>query len=141
MYLTVCNKQTFKFGEARSTVAKPIAKGETNVTRIKALDSEAANTDKKAVKATKPSAKKPAEKAANTAVEAADKPTRKNVFVRIGAYFKGAWQELRLVRWPNRKATWGMTGALIVFTLFFVVVILLLDYGFSQLFKLILGSN
>jgi len=69
------------------------------------------------------------------------KQPRKNVFVRMGRYFKGAWTELRLVRWPDRKATWGMTGALLVFTLFFVVVILILDYGFSELFKFILGSK
>jgi preprotein translocase SecE subunit len=53
-------------------------------------------------------------------------------------YFKGAWTELRLVRWPDRKSTWSMTGALLAFTIFFIVVILILDYGFSQLFKLIM---
>ena len=53
----------------------------------------------------------------------------------IGGYFKGSYQELRQVKWPTRKATWGLTFAVILFTLFFVVVILALDYGFDQLFK------
>ena len=54
-------------------------------------------------------------------------------------YFKGAWQELKLVRWPTRSATWSMTAAVLVFTLIFVVLILLLDaafnWGFNQILK------
>lgn len=56
----------------------------------------------------------------------------------VGRYFKGAWVELKQVRWPNRKATWGLTLAVIVFTIFFVILIILLDAGFKELFKLIL---
>jgi preprotein translocase SecE subunit len=50
-------------------------------------------------------------------------------------YFSGSWRELRQVRWPNRRATWGLTLAVIAFTLVIVVFILVLDYGFEQLFK------
>ena len=57
----------------------------------------------------------------------------------IGSYFGGAWYELKQVRWPNRRATWGMTGAMLGFTAFFVVIILLLDALFKYLFDLILG--
>ena len=53
-------------------------------------------------------------------------------------YVKGSWYELRQVRWPNRKATWGMTLAVLGFTLFFSVVILVLDAAFQWLFKEIL---
>lgn len=56
----------------------------------------------------------------------------------IGRYFAGSWRELRQVTWPTRKATWGMTFAVIVFTLAIAVVILLLDIGFEELFKRIL---
>lgn len=59
-------------------------------------------------------------------------------FTATVAYFKGAWYELRQVRWPDRGATWGMTAALIGFTLFFVVIILLLDALFKYVFELIL---
>ena len=55
-----------------------------------------------------------------------------------GGYFKGAWEELRQVRWPNRRATWGMTGAVLAYSAFFVVVVLLLDAAFKYLFDLIL---
>lgn len=57
----------------------------------------------------------------------------------VGRYFGGAWYELKQVRWPNRRATWGMTGAMLGFTAFFIVIILLLDALFKYLFDLILG--
>lgn len=53
----------------------------------------------------------------------------------IGGYIKGSYQELRLVRWPSRRATWGFTLAVILFTLAMSGLILGLDYGFDQLFK------
>lgn len=53
----------------------------------------------------------------------------------IGGYFKGSWQELRQVRWPTRRATWGLTTAVIMFTVILTAFILGLDYGFEQLFK------
>ena len=56
----------------------------------------------------------------------------------MGRYFKGSWSELRKVRWPNRRTTWGMTAAVLVFTAMFVALIVLLDAMFSQLFKLII---
>lgn len=60
-------------------------------------------------------------------------------FVALGRYFKGAWVELRQVRWPTRGATWSLTGAVLLFTGFFVVMVLLLDAGFKFLFEMILG--
>ena len=62
----------------------------------------------------------------------------KNPSVSLGRYFKGAWIELRQVHWPTRRATWSLTGAVLVFTAIFVVMILVLDYGFNLLFELIL---
>lgn len=69
------------------------------------------------------------------------KKKRNKLFVpifAIGGYFKGSWQELRQVRWPNRKATWGLTAAVIIFTALFVALIVFLDWMFSTLFKLII---
>lgn len=59
-------------------------------------------------------------------------------FRAVGAYFAGAWRELRQVRWPNRRATWGLTLAVILFSLFFALVIVGLDYVFNYLFKEVL---
>lgn len=63
-----------------------------------------------------------------------------NALRRTAGYFKGSWQEIKLVRWPDRRSTWKMTGALIAFTVAFAVLILLLDYGFQALFKVLLGK-
>lgn len=50
-------------------------------------------------------------------------------------YFGGAFGELKEVQWPNRRATWGLTLAVILFTAVMAGLILGLDYGFEQLFK------
>ena len=107
------------------------ASSKTTVRLIKATDDtpkKEKTTVKKATKtkskATSPSAK-PAKKAS-------DRGT-------LTGYFKGAWEELKLVRWPTRSATWAMTAAVLIFTFAFVVLILLLDaafnWGFNQILK------
>ena len=58
----------------------------------------------------------------------------------MGEYFRGAWYELRQVRWPDRSSTWKMTGALLAFTVFIATVILLLDALFKYLFELMIGQ-
>jgi preprotein translocase SecE subunit len=111
-----------------------------NVTRIKATDSAPSKSaaqksaGTKAIKATK------APKKTTKKVKVVKEPT--NGFTKalygIGRYFKGAWVELRQVRWPSRKATWGLTLAVIVFSIFFVVIILLLDAFFKFIFELMI---
>jgi len=102
----------------------------TKVTRIKAT--EATSTKTKTVK--KAAAPTPAKVAV-----AEPNQKRRSPFRATSDYFKGAWYELKQVRWPTRQATWGMTAALLGFTAFFVVFILLLDALFKYLFELILG--
>ena len=60
-------------------------------------------------------------------------------FVALFRYLRDSWHELRQVRWPNRKATWKMVLAVLVYTALFVIIISLLDLFFSWLFNLILG--
>ena len=120
--------------KATSRTAKSSAES-TTVTRITAAD----ETQKK--KKTTPaltSTKKVVEKkTANTPKKTTKK--KRNVFTAFGDYVKGSWDELRQVRWPNRRTTWGLTLAVILFTVFFVVLIMLLDYAFQMLFERILG--
>ena len=120
--------------------------GAAKVTRIKATDAKTeAKTPAKATKATvKKTVKvKPAIDSTRTKAAETDKPAKRGVnpLRPIARYFKGSWHELMQVRWPDRKSTWSMTGALIAFTIFFVLIILTADFGFSKLFNLILGSN
>ncbi len=92
---------------------------------------EDANKPSKVVKATKKPAKAPQSQVKT------DREPRKwtKPFRSIGGYFIGAWQELRQVRWPDRKATWGLTLAVLIFSLALGVIIFLLDLGFTYLFK------
>ncbi len=69
----------------------------------------------------------------------ATKPGKKlNVFRRIGQYFVGAWHELRQVRWPNRRQTWELTVAVILFSLLLGATIFGLDALFTWLFKTVI---
>lgn len=87
------------------------------------------------------SGKKSAKEAPAKVVKAekTDKKDRKNPFMAFLGYFGGAWYELKQVRWPTRRAAWGMTMAVLAFTAVFIVIILLLDALFKYLFQLILG--
>lgn len=102
----------------------------TNVTRI------TASADAPSKKAAEPVVTK------DTTPRVRKKAAVKGIFkpaALLAGYFKGAWFELKQVHWPTRKATWSLTGAVIAFTGFFVILILLLDAGFKYLFELILG--
>lgn len=57
------------------------------------------------------------------------------IFAPIGRYLKGSWAELQLVRWPTRAETWKMTGAVLIFSLAFAVLILGLDAFFNWTFN------
>ncbi len=117
-------------GKGKKTAGNKGASAST-VTRIKAADSVKVAKKTNAVPVIKTVA----------AASTFDAPLGRiaTPFAAAGRYFKGAWYELRQVRWPNRRATWGLTGAMLVFTAFFVVLILLLDALFKYVFQLILG--
>lgn len=96
----------------------------TTVRRIKANDDAPKKSKAAKVKKTSTTTKK--------------STVKKNPLKATTGYFKGAWQELKLVRWPTRSATWAMTIAVLLFTAIFIVLILLLDAGFNWAFEQIL---
>lgn len=112
-------------------------KNERTITRKKVVIA-----DKKTVKQ-KREANKAAEK--KLTVQKTNEQTGKKPFIlfrpfiALGHYFRDSWRELRQVRWPNRKATWKMVLAVIVYSLLFVVLISVLDVIFTALFNLILN--
>ena len=59
-------------------------------------------------------------------------------FVALAHYLRDSWREIRQVRWPNRKATWKMVLAVLIYTAIFVIIISLLDLFFTWLFSLII---
>jgi preprotein translocase SecE subunit len=126
---SLLSKQTFLMGETMAA-----KKNETSaVTRVRASSSKSAKKTSKTA-ATKTSKQTEGTKKTLKKASGIFAP-----FVAMGQYFKGSWVELRQVRWPTRQATWSLTAAVLLFTAFFVVLILLLDAGFKYLFELILG--
>lgn len=60
-------------------------------------------------------------------------------FVYLGRYIRDSWAEIRLVRWPTRKATWKLVLAIFVYTALFITIIMLLDALFTWLFSVVIG--
>jgi len=100
-------------------------KSDDTVTRIKASDA-------------KPSAVKKTASKSKKAPRVSTPKERSGPFWSLIGYFRGAWFELRQVIWPTRQATWGLTLAVLGFSAFFVVFILLIDAAFKYIFELIL---
>ena len=119
-----------------------------NITRIKAGSQKKATANKKTTKTTTVKvekttkvAKKTDKKTARADKKAARKAAKaeKKADKKVG-YFKGAWQELRQVRWPSRKNTWKMTLSVIAYVLIFAGIIMVLDLIFQALSKLVIGG-
>ena len=115
-------------------MAKKESNNDKKVTRISASD----ETSKKTVSNAKAVSKKTVAKKEVAKKTKGTEDRKKGPVQGFVGYFTGAWYELRQVRWPNRGATWSLTGAVIAFTAFFVLFIVVLDTVFGYLFELIL---
>ena len=122
----------------------------TVVRRVKAggagSDSSAARTDDKAIRKVSASVE-PTKKAKDDKSAAKISRSKTNIrrklgkrsfflfrpFFAIGRYFRDSWYELRQVQWTNRRATWALTLAVILFSAFFALFILLFDNIFQWL--------
>jgi preprotein translocase SecE subunit len=135
--LTVCFEAGYLIWESNTLATKdkkPATKKVTSTTKVTRIKASTA-TDATVKKETKPVEK-------NTQKQSTEEKGIRNPLKplrSVGGYFTGAWYELKQVRWPNRRATWGMTAAMLGFTAFFVVLVLLLDALFKYLFDIILG--
>ena len=107
----------------------------TKVTRIKATDAAPVTKKPKTDRSSAAEAKTSKQKTGTKQPSA----KKSNIFRAIGEYFKGAWYELGQVRWPTRRATWGLTFAVLAYTAFFVTIIILLDLGFNKLLQAFIG--
>ena len=85
-----------------------------------------------------------------TEKKAVSKNTKPNFFVRfgngfvalvkkIGTAFKNMWRELRKVTWPSRDKLVNYSTIVVLFIVFMMVVIGLLDLGASQLVSMIMS--
>ncbi len=70
----------------------------------------------------------------------ADGPTR-NPFVFVWNYLRQVVAELRKVIWPNRKQMVNYTAVVLVFLIFMVTLIGVVDLGLARLVLLIFGDK
>ncbi len=85
-----------------------------------------------------------------TEKKAVSKNTKPNIFVRfgkgcvalvkkVGSAFKNMWRELKKVTWPTKEKLINFSTIVVLFIVFMMVVIGLLDLGASQLVNLIMS--
>ncbi|MDE5896646.1 MAG: preprotein translocase subunit SecE [Clostridia bacterium] len=65
-----------------------------------------------------------------------DKNKKPNIFVRMGRKLKETFSELKRVSWPTFGKAVKATGVVLVIVLIFTVVVTGVNYGFSELLKL-----
>lgn len=51
------------------------------------------------------------------------------------SFVRGSWQELKEVTWPTRREGLRLTGAVIIFSVIFGILIAIVDYGLDKLFR------
>jgi preprotein translocase subunit SecE len=58
---------------------------------------------------------------------------------RLGKYFREMYAELKKATWPSRKDLVKYTGIVLAFVTILAAIVGLLDFGFTNLLKLITG--
>lgn len=56
-------------------------------------------------------------------------------YVLFIQYIRHSFKELKQVTWPNWKLSWRLTWAVLVFSVFFGVIVAIVDFGLDKLFK------
>ena len=77
------------------------------------------------------------EKTKQVAVKKQPKNKKPNFFQRIGRKIKEVFSEIKKVSWPSFGKVVKQTGIVIGVVLIFLVIITLMDFGLSQLLKLL----
>jgi preprotein translocase SecE subunit len=53
----------------------------------------------------------------------------------VPGFLKGAWQEIRLVTWPDARQTMRLTFAVFIFAVVFATIVGVLDYVIGEIFR------
>ncbi len=125
-------------------------RSKTNITKISTTSNDVANST--ATKSTpRPSlndqnSRQSTKKSHKTNKNSSEKPLKDvfllaRPFVAFGRYLRDSWREIRQVRWPNRKLTWKMTLAVLIYCAIFIVFIVLLDMLFTFIFNLLINAK
>jgi preprotein translocase, secE subunit len=114
---------------------------ETKITRIKASDSDNNKKNNFKDKLSNLKAKVKKAKSKKNITNPEESNFKDNVYqkeIKKVGYFRGALNELSQVHWPTRKETWALTLAVILFSVGFMILMILVDIGFKELFNIIM---
>ena len=114
---------------------------ETKITRIKASDSDNNKKNNFKDKLSNLKAKVKKAKSKKNITNPEEQNFKGNVYqkeIKKVGYFRGALNELSQVHWPTRKETWALTLAVILFSVGFMILMILVDIGFKELFNIIM---
>lgn len=114
---------------------------ETKITRIKASDSDNNKKNNFKDKLSNLKAKVKKAKSKKNITNPEESNFKGNVYqkeIKKVGYFRGALNELSQVHWPTRKETWALTLAVILFSVGFMILMILVDIGFKELFNIIM---
>lgn len=114
---------------------------ETKITRIKASDSDNNKKNNFKDKLSNLKAKVKKAKSKKNITNPEELNFKGNVYqkeIKKVGYFRGALNELSQVHWPTRKETWALTLAVILFSVGFMILMILVDIGFKELFNIIM---
>ncbi len=70
-----------------------------------------------------------------------DKNEKPNIFIRMGRRLKETFSELKRVTWPKLPEALKATGVVLVVVIIFMVLITGVNYGFSELLKLLTSAG
>lgn len=56
-------------------------------------------------------------------------------YILLPPYVRNSWRELRQVTWPNRRETFRLTYAVIIFSVIFGIIVFAVDSVLSKIFK------
>ena len=114
---------------------------ETKITRIKASDSDNNKKNNFKDKLSNLKAKVKKAKSEKNITNPEEPNFKGNVYqkeIKKVGYFRGALNELSQVHWPTRKETWALTLAVILFSVGFMILMILVGIGFKELFNIIM---
>ncbi|WP_025028120.1 preprotein translocase subunit SecE [Caldalkalibacillus mannanilyticus] len=63
-----------------------------------------------------------------------------NGFRNSANFFKDGWQELKKVRWPNRKELTSYTIVVLSTVIFIAIFFTITDWGISELLRMVLSK-
>lgn len=113
---------------------KPAASGKKQQT-VRERTQSSSNTRSKRIRSTARKASGPLKR-----LSIIGRPFR--IFRRlVPGFIRNAWNEIKLVTWPDARQTWRLTMAVFIFSVIFASIVGALDYVLGEIFREVIVGN